>query len=1125
MFTTSVRGSEKEAYFEPLRLSSADGVAEFEGNVAFDTFFPSGVLTLSEVETGNGEKVNGKLAIDRLPTGVDIHGSHLGLGELSFDAFRLTLAPAVGGAAFTLSTSFAGSGPEDLLQASGDLHFGRPAAKVVTPAEVAGALSAPAVSVSATLKNVPPAKLYHLLIGAGRMSLEQQDIYNLLGHYSISTEAVVSTDFSHLSLSARTVTVASTDDPATGFHFGISVDKSHLSLTGFTGAWKGVTIHGGFDGDLGEGGQIGFASNVSFLGTSYFFTGRYSESAGLTASGSYGLAVSALPIRGGGALVKLHGVRFPIPLEGAPVPVSFDVSGLVTPEGEWSADFPSITIHDVQLPQAPHSVIQVGGRLTPRVLELTQLSVTNGSTTLAGTARADIVLPSDIFDPLFLSVVSVQGTGSVRTADGLERYSVKGGLARGILALAVQFDGAPLQRLGINGVQGTLSCNGTVNGPVDQLTADMVLSLKQGKLGTDTLAADGRLLVGPDGFQVRSLSAAYLAHRLTGGEGSLDLRKGAFGFKGQFQTEVFTDTIVVALGLSGSYSPSTGAPLAVSVFDLGLQGKLSLNGIKVAGNELPSWAVAFRTTAGKISFDGGPGNSMHGWIDPQLAFSASLQDPLPLTGNVQGRITRDRIHAAFDVESFDLLVLNSILKSPPLNTGSGPIPVVHFTAGVGSGRLVVDGEVNDPDFTGQIDLVGGGLLSAYSPDEAGPIRTSLIFDGKGFHIPKTVAAAGSSRLSAEASFAIDHWIPMTWDIAIATESGTSVRLRARYGRLNVQGAATGAIRVSGDDRKTNVGGSLVVSDCRITLGPAAEVAFVPEESPTYVNLTIQTGRRVEFHWPSEDVPVIRTTATPGGTIAVTYRGDTGAYTVKGGTGVQGGEIYYFDRTFIMKKGSITFNEDQANFDPWITARAEVREWDPTTGTEVRIYLDADSPFSKFSPRFSSDPPRAGTDILAMIGAPLVNRVETQGIGMAALVYSDILSQNLILRPFEQKVRQVLNLDMFSVRTQLIQNLVAQKVLGTAVNPLDNTSVSLGKYLGNDLFLEMLVRLQQPQVPVAVIAPGGGLIAASMALQPDLELNLEWATPFFLMEWSFLPKHPESLFLSDNSLSFSWSFSY
>jgi hypothetical protein len=86
-------------------------------------------------------------------------------------------------------------------------------------------------------------------------------------------------------------------------------------------------------------------------------------------------------------------------------------------------------------------------------------------------------------------------------------------------------------------------------------------------------------------------------------------------------------------------------------------------------------------------------------------------------------------------------------------------------------------------------------------------------------------------------------------------------------------------------------------------------------------------------------------------------------------------------------------------------------------------------------------------------------------------------------------------------------------------------VSLGKYLGNDLFFELLVRLQQPQVPVAIITSGGGLIAASTEVQPDLELSLEWATPFFLLDWTFLPQHPQTMFLSDNSLSFSWRISY
>ncbi|MGO9307889.1 MAG: translocation/assembly module TamB domain-containing protein [Spirochaetia bacterium] len=1122
--TTSVTGSEKEAFFHPLRLSSSSGTAEFAGSVLLDTFFPSGLLSLSDVDTGSGEKVNASLAIDRVKDRLEVNSSHLAIGEVGLDSFRLSLAPLPAGASFSLSTAFEGSPPEDLLQASGDLRFGRSLRQVVARGGPE-ALPAPAVSVAATLKNIPPAKLYHLLLGAGRLTLDQQGVFNLLSHYLISTEAVVSTDLAHLSLAARSVTVTSSDDPATSFRFGLSVDKSHLSLTGFSGAWKGIGIQGGFEGDLAAGGQVGFATNLTLLGTSYFFTGRYSQSGGLSANGSYGFSVAAVPIRGGGALLKLRGDKFPLPLASGPRPVTFDVSGLVTPEGEWSASFSSITIYDVPLPQSPHAVVELSGRITPQTLDITRLSVTDQGVMLAGSARADITLPGDLFDPQFLNVLSVQGSASLRSSDGVESYAVKGGMARGVLALAVQFDGVPLSRFGVDAVQGTLSASGTVTGPPAQPIADMSVSLKQGRLGTDALALEGRLLTRQDGIDVRSVSVSYLAHKVTGGEGSLNVKNGTFAFKGQFQTEVFSDAIGVGVALEGSYSNRGVPALATGIFDLGLQGKLSLSGIKVGGTDLPSWAISFRTFGGRISFDGGPGNSIHGWIDPQLSFSALLQDPIPITGSMRGRVTQDRIHADVDVESFDLLALNSILKSPSLNMGAGPTPVIRFTAGVASGRLVVDGEVNDPDFTGQLDIVGGGILTAYSPQEAGPIRTTMVFDGKGFHIPKTSAVAGTARLTATASFTIDHWIPMTWDVSLTTEASTSVRLRARFGILNAEGSGSGTLHVAGDDRKTTIDGAIVVSDCRITLGKVEVVKFVPEEPPTYANLTVETGRRVEFHWPSEALPVLQTTAIPGGKVAITYRGDTGAFTVKGSTGVQGGEIYYFDRSFIMRKGSITFNESEANFDPWITARAEVREWDPSTSSEARIYLDADGPFSKFSPRFSSDPPHTDPDIMAMIGAPIVNRAETQGVGMAAIMYTDVVGQNLVLRPFEQRVRQALNLDMFSLRTQILQNLVAERVFGTTINPLDNTSVSLGKYLGNDLFLEALVRLQQPLNPVSVLTSSGGIIPESTALQPDFELSIEWATPLFLMSWIFDPQHPETLFLSDNSLSFSWRISY
>jgi hypothetical protein len=1123
--TTTLRGSEKEAFFDPLRLSSTEGTAEFAGSVLLDTFFPSGLLSLANVNIGSGEKVDASLSIERFNDRLEVIGSHLVIGELGFNSFRLSLSPLPAGASFALSTSFQGSAPEDLLLASGGVQFGRSLEGVVTRG-VSKSSPAPVVSVALSLKSFPPAKLYHLLLGAGRLSLDQQSVYDILSHYMVSTEAVVSTDLTHLSLAARSVTVTSNDDPETSFQFGLAIDKSHLSLSAFTGSWRGVGIQGGFEGDLSEDGQVGFATNLSLRGTSYLLTGRYSRSAGLSANGSFGLEISAVPIRGGGALLKLRCEKFPVPLVSGPLLVSCDLNGLVTSEGEWFANFPSVEVYDVPLPQSPHSIVQLSGRITPHVIDITRLSLADNSLTLVGSAHANIALPGDIFDSQFLNAISLQGSATLHSSDGQESYVLKGGMEKGLLSLVAQFDGLPLTRLGVNGVQGSLSVAGTVKGPPAELGVDLSVALKQGRLGTDPLVLEGRVLGGAGSMDVKSVTAAYLEHKVKGGEGTIDFRKGTFAFKCQFQTEVFSDTISVAAALEGSYSNLGVSVLAAHIFDLGLQGKLSLGGIKVAGNDVPSWAMAFRTIAGKISFDGGPGNSIHGWIDPRLGFSALLQDPLPITGSVQGRITQDRIHAIFDVGSFDLQVLNSILKSPPVNMGAGPAPVIRFTNGIGLGRLVIDGDVGDPDFTGQMNVIDGGILTAYSPDVAGPVRTSLIFEGKDFHMPRTYASAGSARLSAVASFTIDHWIPQTWDVAIATEAQTNIRLRARFGVLNADGSVSGTFHVSGDDRKTNIGGSILVSDCRITLGKAVAAKFVPEESPTYASLTVETGRRVEFHWPTEDMPVVRTTAIPGGKITVSYRGDTGTFTVKGGTGVQGGEIYYADRSFIMRKGSITFNENESIFDPWITARAVLREWDPSTGDEVRIYLDANGPISKFSPRFSSDPPHTDSYILAMIGAPFVNQAQAEGVGMAAaLTYSDILAQNLVLRPLEQKVRQLLNLDMFSFRTQIVQNLVAERVFGTTWNPLDNTSVSLGKYLGNDIFLEMLVRLQEPQMPVAILTSTNAILAQSTELQADFELNMEWETPFFLLNWSFEPQHPETWYLSDNSLSFSWRISY
>jgi translocation and assembly module TamB len=1119
---TSFRGSEKQAFFEPLRLSSANGSLEFEGNILFENFYPEGLLTLVDVSAGTGEKLNARLSIERLQGKLDVQGARLSLGALDFENVSFNLSPTERGAAFAVSATFTGEEPRDQLSASGEVRFGQSLGKAVTEG---ASISAPVLELSASLRRVPPDKLYHLLMGAGNLSREQQDLYALLGRFSVSADLSLSTDFSTVSVQSSQVSVTEAGRSDTSITFGLAADPAHVALTGFSGTWNGLTVEGEVQGKFAAAGQIGLTADMKFRGIPYSMAGSYAPGTGLQASGSYGLALAVTPGRDGTWTLSAQAERFPLPLQSVTKLVSFQVTGMLTREGDWSSDFKDITLYDVPFLESKRNTISVSGRLTPTRLEVTRLSFTDAFSKLEGSAGIDIVLPADLLGSDFFGSLLAEVSGTLKASGSAESYSVQGSLRAGALSAKGQFVASPLTRLGKSAIGGSLTGGLTVSGTLAAPSIELSVALREGKLGSDALAVSAQASITANTVAVRGISVGYLTHRISDMTGTLDTTKGAFAFSGRYQGEYFSDAVRTAMSVDGTFVPTDLASLLSNLLDHGLTGKLTLSGITVAGTGFPSWGVGLKTGAGRLSFDGGPGSSIHGWLDSTLAFAFTLASPLPVNGSLQGRIIGDRISTTVDVESLDLLILNPILKAARVATSAGMLPIINVTSGVATGKLVIEGPVNDPDFSGYLEIIGGGVTSAYSPDEAGPVRATLTFDGKSISTQRVVASAGDGRLSAIARFTIDHWSPLAYDITLATDGQSTAHLRARFGRLNADGFATGQIKISGNDRSTNVTGSLVVGDCRITLGDALAGKFVPEDPPTFVSLTAETGRRVEFSWPSESFPVLRTTASPGGKIAITYRGDTGAYTVKGTAGVQGGEIYYFDRSFILKKGSITFNEDQASFDPRITARAEVREWDPETAEEVKIYLDADSTLSRFSPRFSSDPPRSDSVLLAMIGAPLLTRAETQGLGMAALVYSDILSQSWILRPFEQKVRQLLNLDMFSIRTQLIQNLVAQKIFGSTVNPLDNTSVSLGKYLGNDLFLEMLVRLQSQQLPAGVSAPSGSLAASGIGLQPDLELNLEWATPFFLLDWTFLPKHPESLFLTDNTLALSWRFSY
>jgi hypothetical protein len=297
-----------------------------------------------------------------------------------------------------------------------------------------------------------------------------------------------------------------------------------------------------------------------------------------------------------------------------------------------------------------------------------------------------------------------------------------------------------------------------------------------------------------------------------------------------------------------------------------------------------------------------------------------------------------------------------------------------------------------------------------------------------------------------------------------------------------------------------------------------------------VNLTLNTGRGVEFLWPSNNFPVLRGFAATGEEISL-YYSDAGAesFRLQGNVGIQGGQLFNFERSFYLREGEIAFDESGEEFDPRVSVRAEIRE--VSNEGPVEIYLIAEnSPLSNFSPRFESDPPLTDVEILAILGGNIFAGGDTDVLELsnALLLTSDIAFQFGIMRGIESTIREALNLDLFSVRSSLFQNLV-RGVIDEPADPLDNVSPSLGqyldnttvfvgRYLGTDLFLEALVQLRSSN-------PFESNLGALGGLEVESEISLDFETPLFLLEWNFFPRNPEDLFVTDNSFTFSWEFSY
>jgi translocation and assembly module TamB len=1091
-----ISGNEEILYLNPFSLQSSRGRVEFNGNVLIGNLLPSGLLHFDDFDPRGGQNLNATLRIDRAAEVVDIKSSTLEVGQTHFDSFSLKIVPEGRSVRFALAAALEENADSGALTATGAF----------------GWESKLSLSTEASMNKLPLDTLYGLLVPQTDVSprLERQ-----LRRYSLSMTAGGATDFSEFEFSTDRFEIIENGQPENFLRLQAAVQRDSADFNDIRLQWGGYSLRGDVAVKRAEK-TLELSTLVWFQDVPYQLDVAFLPWRSVRFSGSYGLdgyylftqARSSVFDSGRvtelwGNPFHLHSENLPITLKKGTMYASVDTAGLIGADGSLYASASTARLRNIPFSTITKNTLDLAFELKDKQLSLNRIAYQDEYSELNGRGNADLQ-----------NLLPLKASGAIRleAPEGEEQYSSDARIDGSRIQGSLEFVGAPIGRLGIEAVNGNLSGSIAFDGDLPRPDLTIALSLNDGRLNLDPLALDLAATYTRDSVEISSLNASFLNHKLTGGKGVFEIETGEFFFGSSYRAEYFQQIVNLKIGLEGRFGGLPWPLTLEAVLGNSIEGILAFSEITVDGAERAGWTVAFEGDRGLLAFDGGPGESIRGTVLQDGSFTLDLAAPLPIQGQASGRILLNQLDSDFSVSALDMRIINTMTPNTDVFT---------FTTGSAQGSLRIFGPINDPDWVGFLDVRDAELEFAPSPDPVKPLNARLIFDGKSFTLPRITTYSGDTKIEAEGFFYIDHWVPEGLELIFYAGEYPGIHIAYAFDPIFVDGYATGAVRVRADENVTNLDGRIQANSCRIALLREEDeqaVSTVPS-IPMFVDMDITTGRSVEFYWPAMNFPIVRTFARQGEEVSLHVNDETGEFFIKGKVEIRGGEIFYFDRSFYLKQGSISFEERIDEFDPWIYALAEIRERD-LNNEEIKIYLEANNKLSLFSPRFYSEPSRPDVEILNLIGGTILNRFEQTDFGTAAVMLtSDIIGQFGILTPFERAVREILNLDLFTVRTQFLQNVLIDRIRGenlveNSFNPLDNTTLTLGKYLGTDLFLEALVRFQNVED-----------LTSSSNIRTEGELNLEWVTPFFLLEWTFTPSHPENLFLSDNSIGLSWKYSY
>jgi len=1109
-------GNKDQIIIDTFDFSSSSGGLEFKGGIeftdslaGFNQLAPYGFLSLSDFRLRGDRGVSGELFLSTIGQDINLFSDNLTADNTKLTALDISLHQEEDGITFSLSALNFDDSKDDseyeddvrlstiFVNGSADYNPRQIQANVRLDSFAVGDILS-FVEPFITLQNVPDA-----------LRFAADDL-------SVTTEVFLITDYTHILYNAPRIVAAYEGFEEvlaavslSGTDKGIELSSARITWSNFSAEFNGYA-------DFTNPNDISFSLGASLQNFTYSFEGMIQDQKNISIRGSYGIQAMIVADENGIRTGYARGDLVPIPSGSNFASLSFLFSFFYDSPEYWRTTIEKFEISGLTTPSSSAAVVRFTGEAGERGLKIPNFFFDDGRGALSGEIAINWDAAYKNFT--FKTDIASNSRNEFYTFEGAYRDK----------RLSLVFSGQNMQFSRFSALNASADVNLKLQweSPSSfdvEMTLPSFAMYRQNEVirvstimnaNNDELLAQ-RLKINFAGLEVsvpriRIDRAASLAETeaevwgLLSGRPLDALLSGSAKFN---PTETWIDLfknfkyVNAMLTLESAYYSDIKAEKPFSF----------------------SFDCRQNSLGYVISLDGGPKDMLRFRYNPVKegggVIYAALSTPSPVRGTIAGSVNLNSNN--IDVQGSDLYAdLGSLSRFLP------PDSSIEFPGGIVTASIRITGTLEDPEFYGTARGTSARIVvPQFLPEPIRPVPVNFTFSGNEITFGPVDAIAGSGGGKVSGWFRFDQWVPNIFSISIQVPQETAVPYDLNISGFLANGVVSGSMVVSMEDMILSIRGDLTANDTEMSVN-IGEMAAAQENRgdldsenqkvSVVTDIDIRTGRRVEFFWPSVDFPVIQANADMGTGVHVTSDSLAKRFTLNGDVKLRSGEIFYLERNFYIREGTLFFKENEAEFDPRISARAEIRDQADIGQVTISMIID-DAPLRSFTPRFVSTPSLSQSEIYALLGQAPQGEGGLRNLATSAVI--DSLAQFTVINRLQRQVRNFIGLDMLSMRTQLLQNAVIQLASGPFVdsskpyrlgNYFDNTTVFIGKYIATDWFGEAMLSFKYDENKV----DWGGLV-----LEP--ELGFELRNPLFDIQFNMIPLHPENLFMDDVTFSLVW----